>query len=134
MSAVAIAVIAFHVLVAVFWAGSTFVLARLAGLGGEKLVFPQFGAGIVAFLSGGYIWHTLHGDRFARAEQVLALGAACALIALLVQASVGVPTVRALHGGKLGIDGARDRIGKAQRVAAALLAVTAVTMVVTRYV
>ena len=134
MSVVPIAVIAFHVLVTVFWAGSTFVLARLAGLGGERLVFPQFGAAIMAFLTGGYIWHTLHGDRFASAEQVLMLGVVCALIALLVQASIGVPTLRALQGGQLGIEGARDRIGKAQRIAAPLLAITVIAMIVTRYV
>ena len=43
-----VAVLSVHVLVAVFWAGATFSLARLAGLGGEKFVFPQLGAATLA--------------------------------------------------------------------------------------
>ena len=43
MPVTVIAALVIHVLVSVFWAGTTFTLARLAGLGVEKLVFPQLG-------------------------------------------------------------------------------------------
>jgi hypothetical protein len=129
-----IAVLVIHVLVSVFWAGTTFALARLAGLGGEKLVFPQLGAATFAVLTGGYIWHTLHGGSFAFAEQVLLLGVACALIAAIVQAGIGIPALRRFRSGGLDVDHVRERIGRAQRMAAALLAVTVITMIVTRYV
>ena len=42
-----------HVLSSVFWAGSSFTLARTGGLGGEKLFRPQMGAALVAILTGG---------------------------------------------------------------------------------
>jgi hypothetical protein len=134
MSTVIIAVLVIHVLVSVFWAGSTFALARLAGLGSERLILPQLGAATFAFLTGGYISHHLHASSFAFAEQVLLLGVACALIAATVQAGIGIPALRGFRNGRLDVDRVRDRIGKAQRVSAALLAVTVVTMIVTRYV
>src|SRR5215475_5751883 len=66
--------LAAHVLSAVFWAGSTFTLARLSGLGGERLVLPQAGAAVVAILTGGYLWHSLHGADLGPFEQVLLSG------------------------------------------------------------
>lgn len=42
-----------HVLSSVFWAGSSFALARTGGAGGEQLVFPQLGAATIAILTGG---------------------------------------------------------------------------------
>jgi uncharacterized membrane protein len=123
-----------HVLVSVFWAGTTFTLARLAGLGGEKFVFPQLGAAAIAVLTGGYLGYALHASSFGVAEQVLAIGIACAVIAAVLQGTIGVGTLRLLQSNGLDIELARDRIGKAQRVAAALLAVTVIAMVLARYV
>jgi uncharacterized membrane protein len=134
MPSTVIAATIIHVLVSVFWAGTTFTLARLAGLGGEKFVFPQLGAAAIAVLTGGYLGHALHASSFGVAEQVLAIGIACAVIAAVLQGTIGVGTLRLLQSNRLDIELARDRIGKAQRVAAALLAVTVIAMVLARYV
>jgi hypothetical protein len=129
-----IAVLSVHVLVAIFWAGSTFSLARLAGLGGEKFVFPQLGAATLAILSGGYLFGTMHAGRFSLAEQVLVAGVACAVVALIIQGVIGIPTLRRFQSGRLDVEHVRARIGNAQRAAAGLLAITVITMVLTRYV
>ena len=134
MPSTVIAATIIHVLVSVFWAGTTFTLARLAGLGGEKFVFPQLGAAAIAVLTGGYLGYALHASSFGVAEQVLAIGIACAVIAAVLQGTIGVGTLRLLQSNRLDIELARDRIGKAQRVAAALLAVTVIAMVLARYV
>jgi hypothetical protein len=128
-----IAVLSIHVLVAIFWAGSTFSLARLGGLGGEKFVFPQLGAATLAILTGGYLFGEMHAGSFALAEKVLMAGVACAFAALIVQGVVGVRTLRRFQGGALDVEHVRAGIGKAQRVAAGLLAITVISMVLTRY-
>ena len=66
--------LAVHVLSSVFWAGSTFTMARLAGLGGARLVVPQAGAAAVAILTGAYLGNALHGGNFGAFEQVLMIG------------------------------------------------------------
>jgi len=134
MPVTVIAVLSVHVLVAVFWAGSTFSLARLAGLGGEKFVFPQLGAATVAILTGGYLFATMHAGSFSLAEQILMAGVACAVAAVIIQGAIGIPTLRRFQSGRLDVEHVRARIGKAQRAAAGLLAITVITMVVTRYV
>src|SRR5439155_24220086 len=78
-----------HVLSSVFWAGSSFALARIGGVGGEQLVFPQLGAAMIAILTGGYLGHLVHSGSFGTTEQVLAVGAAWALIADGVQEVIG---------------------------------------------
>ncbi|MGL3107319.1 hypothetical protein [Bradyrhizobium sp. BR 1432] len=85
-----------HVLSSVFWAGSSFALARIGGVGGEQLVFPQLGAATIAILTGGYLGHLVHAGSFGTTEQVLAVGAVCALIAAGVQAAIGSPCARGL--------------------------------------
>jgi hypothetical protein len=45
-----------------------------------------------------------------------------------------VSSLRHLQNSRLDLDRARDRIGKAQRAGAALLAVTVIAMVLARYV
>lgn len=45
-----------HVLPAVFWAGATFVLARVEGTGAEHLAYPQLGAAAFATVSGATLW------------------------------------------------------------------------------
>ncbi|MFS8111218.1 hypothetical protein QD460_05800 [Rhizobium jaguaris] len=127
-------VLAVHVLSSVFWAGSAFVLARLAGLGGERLVYPQAGAAGVAMLTGGYLWTALHDAGIGPAEQVLLVGIAAALIAFAVQAFGGFPALAGLRRGQLGEEPARKRIAAVQRVAAGFLAITVVCMAVARYV
>src|SRR3981081_251752 len=100
-----------HILSTVFWAGTTFTLARIGGVGGEQLFRPQMGAAVVAVLTGGYLGHLVHAGAFGTAEQIPAVGALSALAAA-----------------------ARAGVAKAQRIAAGLLAVTAVCMGAARYV
>jgi uncharacterized membrane protein len=122
-----------HVLSSVFWAGSSFTLARTGGLGGEKLFRPQMGAAVVAILTGAYLGHAVHESAFGTAEKILAAGALAALIAAGVQGAIGGRAIRNLHSGTADEAGARPRIATAQRIAAILLAVTAVCMGAARY-
>jgi uncharacterized membrane protein len=122
-----------HVLSSVFWAGSSFTLARTGGLGGEKLFRPQMGAAVVAILTGGYLGHAVHEGAFGTAEKILAAGALAALIAAIVQGLIGGRAILSLRGGTADIAGARSRLVTAQRIAALLLAVTAVCMGAARY-
>jgi hypothetical protein len=123
-----------HILAAVFWAGTSFTLARTGGVGAEQLYRPQMGAAVIAVLTGGYLWHLAHAGAFGPSEQVLAAGAVAALIAAGVQGAVGGRAIRALRAGKVDETGARSRIATAQRIAAALLALTAICMGAARYV
>jgi uncharacterized membrane protein len=127
-------VLAVHMLSAVFWAGSTFTLARLAGIGGERLVAPQAGAAVVTILSGGYLWHSLHESSFGSFEQTLLVGIIAALIAVLLQITVGFRTLAALRRERLDHKLAERRIAIAQRFAAGLLAITVICMATARYV
>jgi hypothetical protein len=133
MQPISIAVISLHVLAAMFWAGSSFTLARTGGLGGEQLFRPQMGAATIAILAGGYMWPVTHAGAFNTAAQVLALGAVCAIIAAGVQGAIGGRAIRGLRNGTADAAGAQRRIALAQRVAAGLLAVSAVCMVTARY-
>jgi len=127
-------VLSLHVLSSVFWAGSSFTLARTGGAGGELLFGPQMGAAGVAILTGGYLGHLVHAGTFGTAETILAVGAFCALVAAGVQVSIGGRAIRTLRNGTVDGPAARSRIATAQRVAAALLAVTALCMGATRYI
>src|SRR5258707_14520401 len=49
-----------HVLFGVFWAGSTFVLARTGGHQADRLFRPQMGAATISVLTGGLLWVLLH--------------------------------------------------------------------------
>jgi uncharacterized membrane protein len=122
-----------HVLSSVFWAGSSFTLARTGGAGGEQLFGPQMGAAVVTMLTGAYLGHSVHAGMFGTAEQILAVGALAALLAAAVQGAIGGRAIRSLRHGKADAADARSRIATAQRVAAMLLAVTAVCMGAARY-
>ena len=128
-----IVALSLHILSSVFWAGTSFVLARTGGIGGEQLFRPQMGAAVIAVLSGGYLWHLVHAGSFGSAEQILAAGALCALVAAGVQGAIGGRAIRGLRNGKADETDARSRIATAQRIAAGLLAVTAVCMGAARY-
>ena len=122
-----------HILSSVFWAGTSFTLARTGGVGGEQLFRPQMGAAVIAVLSGGYLGHLVHAGSFGTAEQILAVGALCALVAAGVQGAIGGRAIRSLRSGKADEAGARSHIALAQRIAAILLAVAAVCMGAARY-
>ncbi|MGL4291761.1 MAG: hypothetical protein ACRCVA_35745 [Phreatobacter sp.] len=110
-----IALLTFHVLASVFWAGSTFTLARLGGAGAEALFRPQMGAAVVVFLTGIGLWMLVHTGSHGLSEQLLTVGAVAALAAAGVQG------------------GLRRKPALAHRIAAGLLMVTAVTMAAARY-
>src|SRR5712671_2403672 len=115
-----------HILSSVFWAGTSFTMARNGGVGGEHLFRPQMGAAVVAVLTGGYLGHLVHAGAFGTAEKILAVGALAALVAAVIQGAVGGRAIRSLHSGKADEVAARSQIATAQRAAAALLAVAAV--------
>jgi hypothetical protein len=123
-----------HILSSVFWAGTSFALARTGGAGGEQLFRPQMAAAVIAVLTGGYLGHLVHAGAFGTTEQILAVGALAALLAAGVQGAIGGRAIRSLRTGAADEAGARSRIATAQRLAAALLAVTAVCMGAARYV
>ena len=133
MQAVLIIALSLHVLSAVFWAGSSFTLARTGGLGGETLLVPQIGAATVAIVTGGTLWHLVHEGSFERSEQILAVGAIAALAAIAVQIFVGGGAVRQLRNSAADASAARSRLAIAQRIAAGLLAITALCMGAARY-
>ena len=101
-------------------------MARTGGVGGEQLYRPQMGAAVIAVLSGGYLGHLVHAGEFGATEQVLAVGAFAALLAAGIQGAIGGRATRSLYAGMADEITARSRIATAQRLAAALLAVTAV--------
>lgn len=127
-------VAALHVLPAVFWAGTTFVVARTGGAGAERLAFPQMGAAAVTVIAGFVLWGGLHAGSFGIVEEVLALGAVCAIVAASLQA-LSLPAVQRLRAVASEIDAAapRRRIATFQRIAAGLLAMAVVCMAVSRY-
>ncbi|MFI4964711.1 MAG: hypothetical protein ACHP9T_05015 [Caulobacterales bacterium] len=129
MPVVLILATALHVLSAVFWAGSTFALARTGGSGAAQLFRPQMGAAGVAVLTGAYLWSRLHRS-FGAPEQILLIGGLCALVAAAVQGALIRPIVHAAGDGVA----LAPRVLIGQRVASALLAVTLICMVVSRYV
>lgn len=133
MQTILIIALSLHVLAAVFWAGGTFVLARLGGVGGPRLRAPMLGAAVMTILTGGYLWHAVHGAAFGRPEKVLVVGIACALLAFIVQVGVGARTRWQLARGTLPEAAAQARMGVVARLAAGLLAITVICMAAARY-
>ncbi len=133
MQSILVVTLALHVLASVFWAGSTFALARAGGSFAEQLFRPQLGAATVAILSGTYLWYLLHVGEFGRMEQVLAIAAGSAVIAFAVQISGG-KTLRDLRAKPDGDVALRRRVAAVQRVASGLLVVTVIAMATARYV
>jgi len=133
MQTALIVALVLHVLSGVFWAGSTFVLARTGGDQAARLFRPQMGAAVVAVASGAVLWFMLHRGTPGIQERLLEIGAVSALIAAAVQ-GFGARAVRqaAIAGAPTGL-AAGDRIALSQRIAAALLALTIICMAAARY-
>lgn len=126
--------LALHVMSGVFWAGSTFVLARTGdGRLAMSLFGPQMGAATVAVLSGAVLWYLFHGTGyFGTQEKVLAVGAVAAIIAAGVQGTLVGRSRR-----NTAQDGAANPLKQAvrgERLAAGLLAITVVAMAIARVV
>jgi hypothetical protein len=96
MQSLLIGLIVLHVLPGVFWAGSSFVLARTAAVGVERFAFPQVAAATVTIIAGMGLWRLTHAGVFATSEKVLATGAVCALAAAVLQV-IALPAVRRLR-------------------------------------
>lgn len=123
-----------HVGSGVFWAGTTFALARTGAVSADKLFHSQMGAAAVAVITGGLLWHLLHPLGFKTQEQVLALGVLAALLAAGVQGVFCRPTLPQFahangHGGQT-----RAQVVLGHRIAAGFLMVTVVCMAAARYV
>ena len=135
MQILLIIAVAVHVVAGVFWAGSTFTLARADGVGAERLVRPQMGAATVTVLAGLVLWGIAHRGGFHRVEEVLGLGALCAIAAAGVQGMVVLPATRRLQGASpADATGMRGRIAGGERAAAGLLMITVICMAISRYV
>ena len=134
MQSLLIGVLVLHVLVAVFWAGSTFALVRMGGDGGERLFAPQMGAAVVAVLTGVVLWGLLHRGPPGVREVLLEIGALCALVAAGVQGVLIGGARRQLAAGGEVSAAARRMIATAQRLASGLLAVTIILMTAVRFV
>lgn len=117
MQILIVVLIAVHALAGVFWAGSTFLLARTRAAASGELFRSQMGAATLAVLAGMGLWGILHRGNAGPMEKTLATGAVCAILAAAVQGMLR-----------------RSSPGLAQRIAAGLLAITVVCMVIARYV
>lgn len=134
MQVLLIVLLIFHVVPGVFWAGTTFVLARNGGQGAEQIAYPQLGAATVSMIAGLALWGFLHGGNFGTFERVLSVGVLCAIAAAGVQSARGLPALRRLRAAASSeAASARDQIAQAQRIAAGLLVITIIAMVTARY-
>jgi hypothetical protein len=133
MQATIVIALVLHVLSGVFWAGTTFALARLGGNQASYLLRPQLGAAAIAIVTGALLWYLLHRGSEGTSERVLATGAVFALIAAGVQAVTGAAG-RPVLAGTADLQGAltQNRAVTGQRIAAGCLAVTVICMAASR--
>jgi hypothetical protein len=123
-----------HVLSGVFWAGSTFALARTGGNLADQLFKPQMGAAAVAVATGALLWFLLNRGASGTPGHILALGALSAVIAAGVQGMMGGQALRQLSvASGPEASSLRDRMATGQRIAASLLGVTVICMAAARY-
>jgi hypothetical protein len=133
MPTMLLAIFVLHVASGVFWAGSTFALARTGAGAADKLFRPQMASAAMVVVTGGLLWHFLHPAGFGSQEQILALGALAALLAAGVQGALCGSALRrlALVAGSDAQLQARVALG--HRIAAGLLGLTVLCMAAARY-
>src|SRR5262245_55267051 len=124
MTILFVAVLALHAMSAVFWAGTTFTIARSQGQGASQLRLPQRGAATGAIITGALLFGIAHHHPPGRYEIVLAIGAFAALAAAVVQYVTSRAAPQA---------DADARMLRGQRVSAVLLALALLCMVLGRY-
>jgi hypothetical protein len=134
MQPLLIIILSLHVLAGVFWAGTTFGLARTGGTGAAQLFRPQMGAAAVAVLTGVYLWSQMVQRSLAPGEKLLAAGVLCAILAAGLQGAIGGRAIRRLGGGAADEAQNRSAIALSQRIAAGLLSLTVISMVTSRYI
>lgn len=132
MQATVIVTLVLHVLSGVFWAGTTFVLARTGGYQAGQFFRPQMGAATIAVLTGGLLWFLLHRGSPGITEHILGLGAICAVLAAGVQGA-SAPALRQAAASGSDESTPRRRLAVSQRIAAGLLAVAVACMAAARY-
>ncbi len=135
MQYVYIVTLGLHVMAGVFWAGTTYTLARDPEIRVERFFGPQMGAAAVAMLTGALLWYFFHGAYFGSMEQVLALGIASALTAAGVLGAMVGPARRQLAGADAQTEAAlRAKMAKGERIAARLLLLTVLCMAIARLI
>jgi hypothetical protein len=133
MQATLIIALVLHVLSGVFWAGSTFALARTGGNQADRLFRPQMGAATVAIVTGGVLGYLLHRGSPGIQEYLLGVGALCAMLAAGVQGASANVVKRLSAAGAGEALAASSGVAISQRIAAALLAITVICMAAARY-
>jgi hypothetical protein len=134
MRIILIVALVLHVLSGVFWAGTTFALARTAGNQAALFFRAQMGAAAIAVVTGGVLRFYLHHGPLGTPGHLLAIGALCAFLALGVQGMMVASALQKLpapaesEGSRL-----RHRVATGQRIAAALLMITVTCMAAARY-
>lgn len=129
-----VAVLVLHVLGAAFWFGSTATVARLGGERAEQLFLPQVGAALLAVATGVTLATWLRESAPAPHNIVLAVGAGCALVALVVQLVLVGGARGALRKADAAVASLRRRMAIGERIAAGLLAVALISMTALRFV
>jgi hypothetical protein len=122
-----------HLLSGVFWAGSTFALARTGAVTADQLFRPQMGAAVVVVITGAVLWHLLHPSVFGTMEQVLAVGALGAVVAAGVQGALCGPALRRLRRAGGADAQSQAQVARGHRIAAGFLALTVICMAAARY-
>jgi hypothetical protein len=122
-----------HILSGVFWAGSTFALARTGAATADRLFRPQMGAAVMAVITGGVLWHLLHPSGFGTMEQVLALGVVGAVLAAGAQGALCGRALRQLARNRGNDTQSKVQVALGHQIAAALLALTVICMAAARY-
>ena len=134
MRIILIVALVLHVLSGVFWAGTTFALARTAGNQAALFFRAQMGAAAIAVVTGGVLRFYLHHGPLGTPGHLLAIGALCAFLAAGIQGMVSGSALRKLstpeesEGSRV-----RHRVATGQRIAAALLMITVTCMAAARY-
>ena len=134
MRATLIVTLVLHILSGVFWAGTTFALARTGANQTDQFFRPQMGAAVIVVATGGLLWYLVHPGSFGTTEQILAVGVFCAFVAAGIQGMSGGSALRKLSiAGESEASRLRHRVATGQRVAAAFLMLTVTCMAVARY-
>jgi hypothetical protein len=134
MRATLIVTLVLHFLSGVFWAGTTFALARTGANQTDQFFRPQMGAAVIVAATGGLLWYLVHPGSFGTTEQILAVGVFCAFVAAGVHGVSGGSALRRLSiAGESEASRLRHRVATGQRVAAAFLMLTVTCMAVARY-
>lgn len=134
MATLMIILIILHVVPGVYWAGTTFALAREPMMGDAVLGRSQAAAAGLAIVMGIILMGIRYDFAPGAPEWDLGIGALCALVAIGVQHGVAWRARRQLAAGIGDAAANSRRAALGQRLAALLLVITVAAMVTWRYV